>query len=235
MCAGSLAIQMHGLHRIQTSLSIHPLEERPRKCFPHPLQDLRDVHGLQASLLRPSVHGPGQTPLHDMRGSVQPQGMWDMPPNVGETKISCVTMELGIMDKGLAKLVFAVHRLPHLHELQGHQAVEAVRASLLLLHTVWRQERMRSLRPTTATNCVPRIAMATCRECITKLESALPRLPLLRSVPRRERSTSLRSQCKRVHRMPAPLGHIQLRRLQQRTAARHVRHECAEARAMGQA
>ena len=131
MCAGSLALQMHGLQRVQTSLGIQPLAERTRNGFPHPLQDLRDVHGLQASLLRPSVHGPRQTPLHDMRGSVQPQGMWDMPPHVGETKISCVTMELGITDKGLAELVSAVHLVPHLHKLPSEQTLGGLYRSLV--------------------------------------------------------------------------------------------------------
>ena len=129
--AGSVAIHMHGLPRVQTSLGIQPLAERPRDSFPQPLQKLRNVHGLQASLLRPSVHGPGQTPLHDMRGSVPPQGLWDMPPSIGEIKISCVTMEVGIEDKGLAELVSAVHLVPHLHKLPSEQTLGGLYRSLV--------------------------------------------------------------------------------------------------------
>ena len=136
MCAGILALQMHGLHIIQTSLGIQPLAERTRNGFPHPLQDLRDVHGLQASLLRPSAHGPGQTPLHDMRGSVQPQRMGDMPQHAGGTKICCITMELGITDKGLAELESAVHLVPHLHKLPSEQTLGGLYRSLVGVQAV---------------------------------------------------------------------------------------------------
>ena len=83
----------------------------------HPLQQLRDVHRVQASLLRPSAHGPGHTPLHDMRGAIRPQGMPHLQQKLRETKIPRLTMDRGVEDEGVAQLVLTLHRVPHLHQL----------------------------------------------------------------------------------------------------------------------
>ena len=203
MCAGSLALQMHGLQRVQTSLGIQPLAERPRNGFPHPLQDLRDVHRVQASLLRPSVHGPRHTTLHDMCGSFETQGLWGLPPNAGQEEVPGVTMDMGIKDEGIPQLVPAMHQVPHLYQLQGEQTLGGLSPSFVSVHRVWRQQRMRSVRTRTTTKCVSSIAMETRRGGSAELGSTLHGVPLLRDVQPDQKCTSLQPQGKRLHRVPA--------------------------------
>ena len=96
MRARSLALQMHGLQTAQTSQRIHPLTERPRQGFPHPLQDLRNVHRMQASLLRPSVHGPGHTALYEMRRSDNSAGVLHMLQDTRQENVPCFSVGMEI-------------------------------------------------------------------------------------------------------------------------------------------
>ena len=96
MCAGGLALPMHCLQRVQTSLGIQPLTERPRNGFPHALQALRDLQVLPAALRRPPVDGARQAAVHDLRGTVHPQGVPRLPERTREEALSSVTMEVGI-------------------------------------------------------------------------------------------------------------------------------------------
>ena len=194
---------MHGLQKVQTSLGIQPLAERSRNNFPHPLQDLRDVHRVQGSLLRPSVHVPGHTPLHDMRGSVQPQGLWDMPPNAGEEEIPSVTMGVGIADQRFPQLVPTMHQMPHLCQLRNKQKLGRLSPSFVSVQRVWRQQKMRSVRTRTTTECVSSIAMEKRRKSNAELDSTLHSVPLLRDVQPDQRCSGLRPDGKRLHRLPA--------------------------------
>ena len=96
MRARSLALQMHGLQTAQTSQGIQPLTERPRKGFPHPLQDLRNVHRMQASLHRPSVHGPGHTALYEMCRSDNSAGVLHMQKDTRQGNVPCFSVEVEI-------------------------------------------------------------------------------------------------------------------------------------------
>ena len=190
---------MHGLQRVQTSLGIQPLAERTRNGFPHPLQDLRDVHGLQASLLRPSVHGPRHTTLHDMCGSFEPQGLWGLPPNAGQEEVPGVTMEVGIKDKGIPQLVPAMHQVPHLHHLRGEQTPRGLSPGFVSMQRVWRQQKMRSVRTRPTTECISSITMEKSRRNSTKLDSTLHSVPLLRNVLPDQKCKGLCSGSKYLH------------------------------------
>ena len=200
--AGSLALQMHGLQRVQTSQGIQPFAERPRNGFPHPLQDLRDVHRVQASLLRPSVHDPGQQNVYTVLRAIPTQGMWDMQQDAGEEEIPCFSMEGGVKDHGSSQLVPPLLRMPHLHKMQRQQEFRGFRASILRVQAVQRDEDMHSLRPATGTKCVSSIAMETRRKSNAELDSTLHSVPLLRDVQPDQKCTGLRPESNRLHRLP---------------------------------
>ena len=190
---------MCGLQRIQTSHGIHPLAERPRKGFPHTLQDLRDVHRVQASLLRPSVHGPRHTTLHDMCGSFETQGLWGLPPNAGQEEVPGVTMDMGIKDEGIPQLVPAMHQVPHLHQLRGEQTLRGFSPGFVSMQRVWRQQRMRSVRTRTTTECVSSITMEKRRTGGEELDSTLHSVPLLRDVLPDQKCEVLCWESKNLH------------------------------------
>ena len=116
--ARSLALQMHGLQRVQTSQGIQPLAERPRNGFPHPLQDLRDVRRVQASLLRPSVQCPRHEAVYEMRRSGKSPGVLHMQQDTGQETLPRVSMEVGIKYEGIPQLVPAMHRMPQMHQMR---------------------------------------------------------------------------------------------------------------------
>ena len=60
-------------------------------------------------------------------------------------------MDMGIKDEGIPQLVPAMHQVPHLYQLQGEQALGGVSPSFVSVHSVWRQQRMRSVRTKTTT------------------------------------------------------------------------------------
>ena len=131
MRARSLALQMHGLKTAQTSQRIHPLTERPRQGFPHPLQDLRNVHRMQASLLRPSVHGPGHTALYEMRRSDNSVGVLHMLQDTRQENVPCFSVGMEINHTKIPKLVPTMHKLPHLYKLQSEQELQGVSPSFV--------------------------------------------------------------------------------------------------------
>ena len=183
----------------QISHGIQPLAERPRNGFPHTLQDLRDAQRVQASLLRPSVHGPRHTTLHDMCGSFEPQGLWGLPPNAGQEEVPGVTMDMGIKDEGIPQLVPAMHLVPHLQQLRGEQTLRGFSPGFLSMQKVWRQQRMRSVRTRTTTECVSSITMEKRRTGGEELDSTLHSVPLLRDVLPDQRCEGLCSGSKYLH------------------------------------
>ena len=53
--------------------------------------------------------------------------------------------------EGIPELVPAMHRMPHLYQLQEEQARGGVSPSIVSVQSVWRQQRMRSVRTKSTT------------------------------------------------------------------------------------
>ena len=85
--AGSVAIQMHRLQTTQTSFGIPTLQERIGNSFPHPLQELRDVHGVQALLHRPPLHGSRHEAVYEMRRSGTSSGVLQMQQDTRQENV----------------------------------------------------------------------------------------------------------------------------------------------------
>ena len=68
-----------------------------------------------------------------------------------QERVPCFSMAVGINDEGIPLLVPAMHQVPHLYQLQDEQALGGVSPSFVSVHSVWRQQRMRSVRTKTTT------------------------------------------------------------------------------------
>ena len=118
LCAGSVAIQMHGLRGEQTSLGIQPLAEKPGNGFPHPLQELRDVQGMQPHVHRPQNDGAGPEDVFGVLRSDITKAVWYMPPVPDETPLSRLAMEVVALDERIAQLDLEMPSVPHLPDMQ---------------------------------------------------------------------------------------------------------------------
>ena len=74
-----------------------------------------------------------------------------MQQDTGQETLPRVSMEVGIKYEGIPQLVPAMHQVPHLYQLQDEQDLEGVSPSFVSVHSVWRQQRMRSVRTKTTT------------------------------------------------------------------------------------
>ena len=74
-----------------------------------------------------------------------------MQQDTGQETLPRVSMEVGIKYEGIPQLVPAMHRMPHLYQLQEEPALGGVSPSFVSVHSVWRQQRMRSVRTKTTT------------------------------------------------------------------------------------
>ena len=194
---------MHGLQKVQTSLGIQPLPERLRNGFPHPLQDLRDVHRMQASLLRPSVHGPRHTALYEMRRSDNSAGVLHMLQDTRQENVPCFSVGLEVNHTKIPELVPTMHQLPHLYKRQSEQELQGVSPSFVSVQRVCEQQKMWSVRPGPTNDCVSRIAMEKGRRVNSELDSTLHSVPLLRNVLPDQTCKGLRSESKNLHGLPA--------------------------------
>ena len=93
---------MHGLREEQTSLGIQTLAEKPRNGFPHPLQELRDVQGMQPHVHRPQNDGAGPEDVFGVLRSDITKAVWYMPPVPRPKKVPRFSMAVGINDEGLS-------------------------------------------------------------------------------------------------------------------------------------
>ena len=74
-----------------------------------------------------------------------------MQQDTRQENVPWFSMEVGINDEGLPQLVPAMHQVPHLYQLQDEQAPGGVSPSFVSVHSVWPQQRMRSVRTNTST------------------------------------------------------------------------------------
>ena len=109
---------MHGLHTVQTSVGIQPLQEIPGNCFPHPLQELRDVQGMQPHVHRPQNDGAGPEDVFGVLRSDITKAVWYMPPVPEETPFSRLAMEVVSLDERIAQLDLEMPHVPHLPDMQ---------------------------------------------------------------------------------------------------------------------
>ena len=173
---------MHGLHRIEASLGIQPLAQRPRNGFPHSLQRLRGMHGLRQSLFRPPLDGARHQTVCTVLRAIPTPRMCDMQQDAGEEEIPCCAMGLGIMDQKFPQLVPTMHQVSHLYKLQDAQTLRGFRTSIQCVYTVQCQEALLSMRRASRARTVWRQSVASFWEEIPELDIALYSVPHMHHV-----------------------------------------------------
>ena len=158
---------------------------------------------MQASLLRPSVHGPGHTALYEMRRSDNSAGVLHMQQDTRQENVPCFSVGMEINHTKIPQLVPTMHQLPHLYKLQSEQELQGVSPSFVSVQRVCERQKMWSVRPGTTIDCVSRITVEKGRKVNFELDSTLHSVPLLRDVQPEQKFTSLQPQGKRLHRVPA--------------------------------
>ena len=108
-------------------------------------------------------------------------------------------MDMGIKDEGIPQLVPAMHQVPHLQQLRGEQTLRGFSPGFVSMQKVWRQQRMRSVRTRTTTECVSSITMEKRRTGGAELDSTLHSVPLLRDVLPDQKCEVLCWESKNLH------------------------------------
>ena len=142
--------------------------------------------------------------MHHLRGTKRPQAVPNLQRKLTETKLLRLTVARRNKAQNFTELVLAVHPVPHVYQMQNREAIESVRPGVLLLLGLQRHEEVRSLRRELRTARISSIPVERSGKVLTKLELEVHRLPRLRSVPQRERSTRLPWQCEHLRGVPTP-------------------------------